>query len=395
MRRYGAAGATPVSGRGASGSRAADRASQGRRLQQRAPRSRNCSNATTVSGSQAGESISRLTARLSAASTTRGRRLRWTSAEPSVPPFAMDRPVLHAFVRQLVEHERLQAFAEALPARARVSEPALPLVLAALHERLDAPLVVLLPEDADARDAAEAAAWFVGEERVALLPSRGVHWESGLEPPPHLVGERARALDVLAAGGLVCASAAAVAEAMPPRDARPAPIRVAPDEEAGIDTLAEQLALAGYERVEQAQERGQFALRGGIVDVYPTTGREPLRIEFFGDEIESIRAFSPFTQRTLHPVDAATIFSAAERRLDLVVLHLTDEEEGPPPVPDDLVPPIPGGPDFVWQPDEVQEVWAEEEVEPVPLDEAVELDPLPSGQRFAFEAQRPAIAARG
>ena len=86
---------------------------------------------------------------------------------------------------------------------------------------------LLAPEDADARDAAEAAAWFLGDERVALLPSRGVHWGSGLEPPPHLVGERARALDVLAAGGLVCASAAALAEGMPPRAARPAPIRIA------------------------------------------------------------------------------------------------------------------------------------------------------------------------
>src|SRR5947208_12995941 len=63
----------------------------------------------------------------------------------------LDRPVLHSFVRELVEHERLTAFAEALPARARVSEPALPLVLAALHESLGRPLVVVLPEDADAQ----------------------------------------------------------------------------------------------------------------------------------------------------------------------------------------------------------------------------------------------------
>src|SRR5204863_1511015 len=139
--------------------------------------------------------------------------------------------------------------------------------------------------------------------------------------------------DVLAAGGLVSASAAALAEGMPPPDVRPAALRIAPGDEPGIDALAEHLALAGYERVEQAQERGQFALRGGIVDVYPTTGREPLRIEFFGDEIESIRAFSPFTQRTLHPVDAATIYSAAERRLDLVEPRLRDEDESPPPVP--------------------------------------------------------------
>src|SRR5919201_1708636 len=124
----------------------------------------------------------------------------------------MDQPVLHVLARELARSERLVAFADALPdTRARVSEPALPLLLAALHLRLERPLVCLLPEDADARDAAEAAAWFLGEERVAFMPSRGVRWESGLAPPPHLVGERARALEVLEARGLVCASAAAVA----------------------------------------------------------------------------------------------------------------------------------------------------------------------------------------
>ncbi|MDQ2982660.1 MAG: hypothetical protein M3R70_01860, partial [Actinomycetota bacterium] len=131
----------------------------------------------------------------------------------------MDRPVLNTFVRELVSDERLQRFAEALPTRARISESALPLVLAATHEHLKRGLVVLLPEDADARDAAEGARWFLGDERVALLPSRGVHWGSGLEPPPHLVGERARALDVLARGGLVAASAAALAEPLPPAQA--------------------------------------------------------------------------------------------------------------------------------------------------------------------------------
>src|SRR5919202_4721833 len=140
-----------------------------------------------------------------------------------VRPFVMDRPVLHPFVDALRASDKLRAFAEAFPAPARVSEPALPLLLAALHEELDRPLVLLAPEDADARDLAEAVAWFVGDERVALLPSRGVSWASGLDPAPHLVGERARALDVLAAGGLVCASAAAIAEPMPPAGARPAP----------------------------------------------------------------------------------------------------------------------------------------------------------------------------
>src|ERR671932_79986 len=147
----------------------------------------------------------------------------------------MDRPVLYPLVRELAESERLRAFAEALPAPARVSDPALPLLLAALHETLERPLVVLAPEDADARDAAEAVAWLAGEERVAFLPSRGVRWDSGLEPPPHLVGERARALDVLAAGGLVCASAAAVAEPLPPTSGRPQSIELAPATELSLE----------------------------------------------------------------------------------------------------------------------------------------------------------------
>ena len=158
----------------------------------------------------------------------------------------MDRPVLHSLIAELVDDERFRRFAEALPTRARVSEPALPFVLAGLHELTGRGLVCVLPEDADARDAADAAAWFIGGERVGLLPSRGVHWASGLEPPPHLVGERARALDVLANGGLVCASATALAEGMPPPAARPEPVEVGLGTEPGIDELAESFALAGY-----------------------------------------------------------------------------------------------------------------------------------------------------
>jgi transcription-repair coupling factor (superfamily II helicase) len=306
----------------------------------------------------------------------------------------VDQPILHPFVEMLRESERLKGFAEAFPAAARVSEPALPLLLAALHEELDRPLVLLAPEDQDARDAAEGASWFLGEERVAMLPSRGVHWGSGLDPAPHLVGERARALDILAAGGLVVASAAALAEPMPPVAARPEPIRLAIEQEISLEQLSESLALAGYERVERADERGQFAVRGGLVDVFPTTGREPLRVEFWGDVIEQMRVFSPFTQRALHPVEVAVVYPAAERRLDLVEPTLLDEDQ-PIPIPTDLVPPVAAGPDLVWQVDEVRKVWEEEGLEPVTLKRAAQLDTLPAGQPFAFEAQRPALVARG
>ena len=308
------------------------------------------------------------------------------------PAICMDQTSLQGFVAELVRHERFRAFVDALPARARVSEPVLPLVLAALHADLGHALLVLLPEDADARDAADAAGWFADPDLIALLPSRGVRHDSGLEPPPHLVGERARALDVLERGGLVCASAQALAEGLPPVEARPAPVRLAVGDEPGTDGLAEMLTVAGYSRVERVAERGQFAVRGGIVDVFPSTGREPLRVELFGDEIEQVRAFSPFTQRALHPVDGALIYPAAERRVDLVEVTLADDEVV---MPTDLVPPVGRAPDIVCQPDDVRRVWEEEGFAPLDLGVATELDPFPRGQPFGFEAQRPAIAARG
>jgi transcription-repair coupling factor (superfamily II helicase) len=305
---------------------------------------------------------------------------------------------LSGLVERLRGEERFQAYAAAFPERVRVSEPVVPLLLAALHHELGRGLVVLVPEDADARDVAEAAGWFLGEDAVGLFPSRGVHYGSGLEPPPHLVGERARALEVLARGGLVCASAAAVAEGVPPASVRPGTLRVAPGDEPGLDALAEQLASAGYERVERVEERGQFAVRGGLLDVFGTTGREPLRIELFGDEVEQIRAFSPFTQRALRQVDQAVVYPAAERRRELVEIDLgPDEDEGQAvaTIPDDLVQPFDRAPDVVWQPDDVRAVWTEEGLRPVDLDLTAELAPLPQGQRFSFDAQRPALAARG
>jgi transcription-repair coupling factor (superfamily II helicase) len=311
-------------------------------------------------------------------------------------PERLAAPTLEPLALELAGSERLGAFAADLrEGSARVSEPGLPLLLAALRLHLDRPLLVLLPEDADARDAAEAVAWYLGDERVALFPSRGVGWDSGLEPPPHLVGERARALDVLEAGGLVCASATALAERMPPPETRPDRLDLAVGDEPGIDALAEHLALAGYERVDRVEERGQFAVRGGIVDIFPTTGRDPLRIELFGDEVEAVRAFSPFTQRALRPVARAVVYPAAERRLDLVESDLTREEGEPPATPDDLVSAFGRAPDVVFEPEEIERVWDEEQLEPVPFGEAAVLDPFPRGQAHAFEAQRPAVAARG
>jgi transcription-repair coupling factor (superfamily II helicase) len=302
--------------------------------------------------------------------------------DPHVSPLA-------GLVDALSSSERFRAFADGFPANARVSEPALPLLLATLHSGLEGPLVCLLAEDEEARDVAEAVGWYADPDRVALLPSRGVHAGSGLEPPAHLVGERARALDVLARGGLVCVSARALAEGIPPATDRPGVVALSQARGTGLAELVESLALAGYERVERVEERGQIAVRGGLVDVFPSTGREPLRIEFFGDELEQIRAFSPFTQRALHEIDEAAVYPARERAPLDPEIAVLDRSGG------DLVPLLDRAPDVVWQLDDVLRVWEDESLDAPDVTGAARLDALPRSQRHVFEAQRPAIAARG
>ena len=300
----------------------------------------------------------------------------------------MDRPTLYPLAHALGEHETLAAFVAALPdTSARVSEPALPLVLAAAHLRRERSTLVILPDDEDARDAAEAAGWYLGADAVAFMPGRGVTVESGLAPPPHLVGERHRALAILARGGLVCASASAATTPASQGAAVPEPVAMAVGDTAGLEELVEDLVAAGYERVEQVEERGQIAVRGGILDVFPTTGREPLRVELFGDEVDAMRVFSPFTQRALREVEAAVVYPAIERAVPPA------DDEGSALGPADSLP-LSSAADLVWKPDEVAEVWSEELGRTLPVD-AAELDPLPREQPFAFEAQRPALAARG
>lgn len=85
------------------------------------------------------------------------------------------------------------------------------------------------------------------------------------------------------------------------------------DSELNLDELKNSLVSMGYERVGQVEMPGQFSIRGGIVDIYPLTEENPLRIEFWGDEIDSIRSFDAQSQRSLENLDEVTIYPAAEQ----------------------------------------------------------------------------------
>jgi transcription-repair coupling factor (superfamily II helicase) len=236
-----------------------------------------------------------------------------------------------------------------------VSTSLRPYLIAALAD-MDAlarsrPTLVVVGDDRAARDlAADLRAW-LAPRRVRYYPSRGVAYESHLTPPAHLVGLRVAALDALlawdghgagsdasAAGvgavpagsgaaatsagsnatsrdaepPVVVISAVALSEKIPDPALRPQSFTLRLGELLDLQETAADLVGAGYERVDQVEERGQFAVRGGLLDVYPATEDRAVRVDLFDEEIESLRWFSTFTQRSLGDVEEVEVAPAAE-----------------------------------------------------------------------------------
>jgi transcription-repair coupling factor (superfamily II helicase) len=148
-------------------------------------------------------------------------------------------------------------------------------------------------------------------ERVVLpFPSHEIDPYRGIAPHVGVTSARAEALHALATrtARVVVASAAALV----PRVSRPdrllgASIELKAGQDIPPTDLRELLTTAGFSREDPADEHGEFAIRGGIVDVYPPREAQPVRLEFIGDTIETLRAYDPATQRSIAPLDQLTI----------------------------------------------------------------------------------------
>src|SRR4051812_3617734 len=200
-----------------------------------------------------------------------------------------------------------------------------------------APALVVAGDDRQARDLAHDLEAWLAPRPVRFYPSRGVAYESHLAPPPHLVGLRVAAIDALLSPGteppVVVVSAAALSEKVPDPALRPASFVLRKGDLLDLDETAERLVAAGYERADQVEDRGQFAIRGGILDLYPATAERAVRVDLFDIEIESLREFSTFTQRSLAELDEVLIAPAAElapeHREMAEIAALSEEEERP------------------------------------------------------------------
>jgi len=134
-------------------------------------------------------------------------------------------------------------------------------------------------------------------------------------PDFNLIRERITVLARLAAGEplvLIATPDAALHRTLPPALLRESPRILRAGEEVEPAELTAWLVLHGYAREGMVEQPGQFGLRGGVLDIYPSTESAPVRLEFFGDEIESIRPFDPGTQRSEGSREAVTLFPARE-----------------------------------------------------------------------------------
>jgi len=178
------------------------------------------------------------------------------------------------------------------------------------------PVLVGTPTQAEAERLAADAAAILGDDKVLHFPA----WETlpfeRVSPGVETMGQRLAVLHRLTSDrppSLVVASARALIQRIDPHAAIE-PIEVRPGDQIDPVELVEHLVMLGYRREGQVEHRGEVAVRGSIVDVYPSTADAPVRIDLWGDEVERLTEFAVADQRSTEPVESARIYPCREFR---------------------------------------------------------------------------------
>jgi len=197
----------------------------------------------------------------------------------------------------------------------------LPWLMADLARASAKRAVFVASDEAAMRALVEAAAYFAPELEVLTFPAWDVLPYDRASPSLRIQAERIAALHRLqqkpgAAQLLVTTANAATQRTLTPFRIRQLVAKLAPGERIDRDRLAAKLSANGYSRVDTVAEAGEFAIRGGLIDLFPTGEEYALRLDFFGDEIENVRRFDPADQRTIGRIEGFTLMPASEALLD-------------------------------------------------------------------------------
>ncbi len=202
------------------------------------------------------------------------------------------------------------------------SSPAL-FVAELVRAGFDNPLVLAATQEAAEEFCRELAFFSSGDLSAALFPAWDAAPFSASSPHPEVTGARLDTLFRLQNGLsriTVMPVAAALQRVLPRKTLNDSSCYLLPGEEFERDELLARLIRMGYANVPLVEDRGTFAVRGGILDIFPPNLPTPVRIEFFGDTAETIRAFDPLTQRSLQPVEELVLLPSRELLLSDEVL---------------------------------------------------------------------------
>jgi transcription-repair coupling factor (superfamily II helicase) len=192
----------------------------------------------------------------------------------------------------------------------RLPVPAAAWVGELLARDLGRPILVLVPREADALTWMESARLFGREEGAVYFPAPALTPYQEAEASLMVRAQESAALDCVVSGRrtTVVATPRALFRRLPAAEAfRRAALILKPNEDHAIETLVAHLVRYGFRRTDLVYEVGDFAVRGGIVDLFPPGEETPIRLDLFGDTIESIRWFDPQSQRSEDTLDAVTI----------------------------------------------------------------------------------------
>ncbi|XUU60386.1 transcription-repair coupling factor [Erythrobacter sp. HA6-11] len=196
-----------------------------------------------------------------------------------------------------------------------------PLVLADLARASKSRAVFIAPDEAAMRSIAEAAQFFAPELEVIEFPAWDCLPYDRASPALSVSAKRLSALYKLQAGKagsqlLVTTANAVLQRVLTPFRIRESVRAFAPGTEIGHQSLAALLQRQGYSRTDTVVDHGEFAMRGSIVDVFPSSLDQGLRLDFFGDELESLRLFDPTTQMSTGALKQHLLLPASEALLD-------------------------------------------------------------------------------
>ncbi len=216
-----------------------------------------------------------------------------------------------------------------------------PLVAAALATGSGRPLLLVTSTYREAEALTDACGSLLGSDSVAYYPAWETLPHERLSPRSDTVGRRLAVLRRLAGNAelppplVIVAPVRAVLQPQVAGLGDLLPVTLRAGEEADLDAVASALVGAAYVRVDLVERRGEFAVRGGIVDVFPPTEEHPLRIDFFGDTVDEIRPFSVADQRSLEVTRAeVTASPCRELLLSDAVRARAAEHAVRPGVPD-------------------------------------------------------------